>query len=363
VRIYGVNRIATVISFDPTANDDSLFENGATDNCEFEHFGITGAGTATGKRGFTIDSSASAFTWRHMDFASLNDWCITIDSGQHCYIEDCRFGATHNATDTAIAVRSTTFLNRISVNNNRFYNNDRDIVFGGSSSAVSICENGFELTGSLLSVPQLSVNLQAASGFKIDNNYFEGVRTDPTKGVIELENSYSGSVDCNHMVGDSLGTTRSSIFVNCVGTTRGVRVNNNTFNEVLYYFIKSTASFVVEAHGNRYFDGGVQLATYQAVVPLMNGMANIDLDLPVTFTYDPPNIANGAGSTSSGQAMTGATFGDTIRVAAPYDQQGLTATAYVSAANTAVVRLENQTGGAINLGSGTWKLYRRAGNL
>lgn len=73
-----------------------------------------------------------------------------------------------------------------------------------------------------------------------------------------------------------------------------------------------------------------------------------------TFTFDPASIANGAGQTSANVTVTGAQIGDTVDVAAPYSLQGLTATAYVSAANTAVVRLENQTGAAVNLASGTW---------
>lgn len=73
-----------------------------------------------------------------------------------------------------------------------------------------------------------------------------------------------------------------------------------------------------------------------------------------TQVWDPASIANGAGLTSPAFTVTGAAFGDFVLVAAPYSLQGLTATAYISAANTAVARLENQTGAAVNLASGTW---------
>ena len=53
--------------------------------------------------------------------------------------------------------------------------------------------------------------------------------------------------------------------------------------------------------------------------------------------------------------VTGAALGDFARVAAPYDLQGIVATAYVNAANTAVVRLQNLTGGSVTLASGTWR--------
>lgn len=70
--------------------------------------------------------------------------------------------------------------------------------------------------------------------------------------------------------------------------------------------------------------------------------------------WDPASIANGAGLTSPAITVTGAAFGDLVHPAAPYTLAGLTATAYVSAANTIVLRLENQTGAAVNLASGTW---------
>lgn len=73
-------------------------------------------------------------------------------------------------------------------------------------------------------------------------------------------------------------------------------------------------------------------------------------------TWDPASIANGAGLTSPTFTITGAAFGDHVLPAAPYTLQGLTATASVSAANTVVVRLENQTGAAVNLASGTWEV-------
>jgi hypothetical protein len=70
--------------------------------------------------------------------------------------------------------------------------------------------------------------------------------------------------------------------------------------------------------------------------------------------WDPASIANGAGLTSPNVTVTGAAFGDVVLPAAPYTLQGLTSTGYVSAANTVNIRLENQTGAAINLASGTW---------
>jgi len=74
-----------------------------------------------------------------------------------------------------------------------------------------------------------------------------------------------------------------------------------------------------------------------------------------SFTYDPSNLVDGAGETSSSVTVTGAALGDFVMIAAPYDLQGITVTAYVSAANTIVVRVQNESGGTLNLASGSWK--------
>lgn len=72
--------------------------------------------------------------------------------------------------------------------------------------------------------------------------------------------------------------------------------------------------------------------------------------------WDPANISNGSGLTSPNITVTGAAFGDVVSVAAPYSLQGLVCIGFVSAADTVNVRLQNGTGGAINLASGTWKV-------
>lgn len=73
-----------------------------------------------------------------------------------------------------------------------------------------------------------------------------------------------------------------------------------------------------------------------------------------TATIDPASLIDGAGATAT-ITVTGAALGDYAMVVAPYDLQGLTVTAYVSAANTVSIRIQNETGGTIDLASGTWK--------
>ena len=78
--------------------------------------------------------------------------------------------------------------------------------------------------------------------------------------------------------------------------------------------------------------------------------------LDATLTWNPGAITNASGASSSAITVTGAALGDFVMVAAPYDLQGIAATAYVNAANSAVIRLTNLTGATVTLASGTWRV-------
>jgi hypothetical protein len=71
-----------------------------------------------------------------------------------------------------------------------------------------------------------------------------------------------------------------------------------------------------------------------------------------TATYDPANLVDGAGATTT-VTVTGAALGDFAEATFSLDLQGITLTAWVSAADTVSVRFQNETGGTIDLASGT----------
>jgi hypothetical protein len=72
-------------------------------------------------------------------------------------------------------------------------------------------------------------------------------------------------------------------------------------------------------------------------------------------TYDPANLADGAGATTT-VACIGAALGDFARATFSLDIQGMTLSAWVSAADTVSVRFQNESGGALDLGSGTLRV-------
>jgi hypothetical protein len=157
-------------------------------------------------------------------------------------------------------------------------------------------------------------------------------------------------VDC----GDSSGGATALYFVGAPGASNNVDLSGakvqspggRTVNAVL-----KVAGHTLTPANNRQrgFDAGGLPNTFVARAP--------DELLPmVTLTWDPPSLADGAGVTSSAITITGAAFGDTVTVGAPYDLQGITCTGYVSLADAVKIRLQNETGGTINLVSGDWKV-------
>lgn len=78
----------------------------------------------------------------------------------------------------------------------------------------------------------------------------------------------------------------------------------------------------------------------------------VGLDLSASTTYDPPNLVDAAGVTTT-VTVAGAALGDFAIASFNKDLQGITVTAYVSAANTVSVSFQNESGGAVDLASGT----------
>lgn len=75
-----------------------------------------------------------------------------------------------------------------------------------------------------------------------------------------------------------------------------------------------------------------------------------------TATYDPPSLADGAGATTT-VTVTGAALGDMALASFSLTTSGITITAWVSATDTVSVRFQNESGGVLDIGSGTLKAW------
>lgn len=69
-------------------------------------------------------------------------------------------------------------------------------------------------------------------------------------------------------------------------------------------------------------------------------------------TYDTASLNDGAGATTT-ITVTGAALGDYVAVSLGVDLQGITVTAYVSATDTVAIRIQNESGGTLDLASTT----------
>ncbi|WP_181149598.1 hypothetical protein [Ensifer aridi] len=82
-------------------------------------------------------------------------------------------------------------------------------------------------------------------------------------------------------------------------------------------------------------------------------------ELPQTLTgsttWDPVSLVDGAGVTQN-VTVTGAALGDFCVPSFSLNIQGMILTAHVTSADTVTVRLQNETGGTIDLGSGTLRV-------
>jgi hypothetical protein len=76
-----------------------------------------------------------------------------------------------------------------------------------------------------------------------------------------------------------------------------------------------------------------------------------------TAAVNPTAPADGAGETLTA-TIAGAALGDLVLVAPPYSLEGRLLYAWVSAANTVSIRLQNETAGAVtDLASADWTFY------
>ena len=123
------------------------------------------------------------------------------------------------------------------------------------------------------------------------------------------------------------GGTYGILFNGSAGTVSNIRLRNNDFARATNPVVGAPLVSAASAYGN------------------IGWLSN-------TVTWNPPSIANNASSATT-LSVPGAVLGDTVNASFSIALGGLSLTAQVSASDTVEVRLTNNTGAPVDLGSGT----------
>lgn len=242
-----------------------------------------------------------------------------------------------------ISGSTTSLLKFCCVEGNRLHNTN---VWNGSSTekaaihvrSANICEIANNQTGSYNEFLVVASN----TGFQLGETITGGT-SGATAEVILLRST-------NEIM---IGTTRSGNFTATETITGGTSSATTTVTTA-EAFVQSTK---VHAGATGLgitllrLDNNNDFRTQAQTLTDITGYATGSV-LVGSATYDPPNLIDGAGATTT-VTVTGAALGDYAEANFSLDLQGITVTAWVSAANTVSVRFQNESGGTLDLGSGT----------
>jgi hypothetical protein len=175
--------------------------------------------------------------------------------------------------------------------------------------------------------------------------------------VTSPEKGHAGNRALNHYVfSGTLGTNILTLDTSLVGATSTYGLGCN----ITIPLSEDNLNAVITKIGDDYIEIDQNLPEDIVSQEIYNAVATWTrtqmTDIQGSTTWNPGSLVDGAGETSAAITVTGAALGDFVLVAAPYDLQGITCNGYVSATNTVKIRLQNETGGVIDLASGTWKV-------
>lgn len=296
----------------------------ATDNC------ISGANDDASIDNYIIDCD---ITWASS--ANITEThAVEITDGDYTF-ENCLISAINS---NAGAVVNTTYAFHSSSAAGTKTFRDCRFVCSSSATGATYTHGIFTVVGDTIDLYDCTFDIDAAgTGDARGIGHF-------TAGSATI-NIYNNRVVCdNSSTGDSVAFA--------AGRTGGTF---NSYNTVLdasggtnQWWSETASGAIVNCYHGSILDGLVN----------DSGTTNIftNSELKGTVVWDPANLADGAGETSAGITVTGAALGDFVLVAAPYDLQDTTVTGYVQASNTIEIRLQNESGGAVDLASGTWKV-------
>jgi hypothetical protein len=240
--------------------------------------------------------------------------------------------------------------NNVTRNCGLLYLRHVDAALASASNVVVTGNSIFNATGA----NAYGILVQNASdSVSITNNLVNGcsnfsITADGRSVVTGTANVSNNTIIDGLNTGTGSSVTDSDIYVasatnavcinNVFGTTDANRNYGMSFNTISALLLRDNTAWQPTNTGT-YFN---------AITAYLPGSI-----LSGSATYNPPSLNDGDGATTT-VTVTGAALGDLVEcVSFSLDLQGITVTGYVSAANTVSVRFQNESGGTLDLGSGT----------
>lgn len=196
---------------------------------------------------------------------------------------------------------------------------------------------------------QLSFSSAIVSHITLDNNKQAGAWSAFTNSAL-IYISGSGTHDINLYGNKSEG----QFMVRFTSTDIGIDYCVGNVNKLGRMFLGAATNTVAKAYRNDFVGSVIQ--TGGVVITDQEG--NYSPSHKGSAVYDPASLADGAGVTTT-VPVVAAALGDIAIATFSLDLQGVGLSAWVSAAGTVSVRFQNETGGVVDLGSGTIKAVVR----
>ncbi|MGE5631380.1 MAG: glycosyl hydrolase family 28-related protein [Caulobacteraceae bacterium] len=225
----------------------------------------------------------------------------------------------------------------------------RGIGGGGSSTekakGLVVANNIIKGHGSATDTNDGAVMFKYTTGLTIADNYIEGAITG---GITMGTDNIDVNIHGNNINGITAGASSSG----------GIRFRDVTTGYCGDNIINATDQFGIylaslSMPGLEFGRNRITTTNASPVVGMQ--YAGRGVELYGSATLDPTSLVDGAGVTLT-IFIAGALLGDVAQVSAPYDLQGISVTAYVSAVNTVSIRIQNESGATVDLASGTWKV-------
>lgn len=367
--------LTSTIYFTPSANNQSCFQYVNGDNIVISDLDVNmnNTGGRTGISAFDFANANVSAAWFERVFVTgFNKYGIWLNGAQYLKCIGCRFIGMRNTAAPAEGVRVDGFLNAGVFMFCRFGENDKDMRIQPLGAAVTIAHSSFERSGNTLDGghPAIGaafdriIEIEGVAGLHWINNYTEAPIPGAGNAFLYLVNCIGYKIDSGLWSGEWGGAPVTTRMIEINGG-RG-SIESSRFDQVSTAFIVVDATLGPIAVRDCSFKRvGVEFVQNQRetlVATWMGGASKKSLEFNnfgTEVAWNPASIANGAGETKGPTTMTGAELGDRVDATFDVDQVGLALTAWVSAADTVQARLNNTTGGAVDLGAGTLRLALR----